>query len=183
MSSTHAELAGVSDYLPNTVWATRFMTEQGYAPNENFLEQDNESAIKLEVNGRTSAGTKSRHLDIRYFWIKETLEILGIKTRHCHTSKMLADFLTKPLQGAVFILLRDAILGITDINSIDLNDLLDVLSVEERVEILQQSGRRTDEQENKENDGFILVRGKNKHKKKRVEFNVSETNGEEAMNA
>ena len=51
------------------------------------------------------------------------------------------------------------------------------------VEILQQSGRRTDEQENKENDGFILVRGKNKHKKKRVEFHVSETNGEEAMNA
>jgi hypothetical protein len=51
-------------------------------------------------------------------------------------------------------LLRDAILGITDINSIDLNNLLDVLSVEERVEILQQIGRGTDQQENKENDGF-----------------------------
>jgi hypothetical protein len=176
-SSTHAEMAGVSDYLPNTVWATKFMTEQGYAPQESFLEQDNESAIKLEVNGRTSAGTKSRHLDIRFFWIKETLEILGIKTRHCHTSKMLADFFTKPLQGTVFILLRDAILGIIDINSIDLRD---ILSVEERVDILRQVGRGTDQGDTKENDGFILVKGKRKHMKKRVEFNVSETKGEEA---
>ena len=177
MSSTHAEMAGVSDYLPNTVWATKFMTEQGYAPQESFLEQDNESAIKLEVNGRTSAGTKSRHLDIRFFWIKETLEILGIKTRHCHTSKMLADFFTKPLQGTVFILLRDAILGIIDINSIDLRD---ILSVEERVDILRQIGQGTDQKEDKENDGFILVKGKRKHTNKRVEFKVSKTKGAEA---
>jgi hypothetical protein len=55
-SSTHAEMAGVSDYLPNTIWMTRFMTEQGYPPKTSYLEQDNESAIELEVNGRTSAG-------------------------------------------------------------------------------------------------------------------------------
>ena len=89
-SSTHAELVGVSDYLPNTIWVTKFMEAQGYPPLENFLEQDNESAIKLAVNGRTSAGEKSRHLDIRYFWIKENLETMKITVRHCRTLKRAA---------------------------------------------------------------------------------------------
>jgi hypothetical protein len=162
MSSTHAEMAGVSDYLPNTVWATKFMTEQGYTPQESFLEQDNESAIKLEVIGRTSAGTKSRHLDIRFFWIKETLELLGIKTRHCHTSKMLADFFTKPLQGTVFLYYFEMPSSASLISIPSTS----ILSVEERVDILRQIGRGTDQEENKENDGFILVKGKRKHMKK-----------------
>ena len=58
------------------------MNRQGYPPLENLLlEQDNESAIKLlEVNGRTSSvGAKSRHLDMRYFWIKETLDTMNSK--------------------------------------------------------------------------------------------------------
>jgi hypothetical protein len=46
---------------------------------------------------------------------------------------------------------------------------------------LRQVGRGTDQQENKENDGFILVNGKKKHKRKQVEFNVSESGGEKAL--
>ena len=133
-SSTHAEMVGVSDYLPTTIWITNFMREQGYPPLENFLEQDNESAIKLEVNGRTSAGAKSRHLDIRYFWIKENLENMGINVRHCRTLQMLADFLTKPQQGSLFRVMRDVLLGKLPISALD--QLLaspSILSVEERV--------------------------------------------------
>jgi hypothetical protein len=121
------------------------------------VEQDNESAIKLEVNGRTSAGAKSRHLNIRYFWIKENLEDFHIKVRHCRTLQMLADFFTKPLQGALFRIFRDLILGKNRIISLDsIPDLL----VEEHVEVLQD-GRGTDiKKKNKsiiDADGFILV--------------------------
>ena len=66
-SSTEAEFVGASDYLPNTVWVKMFMQAQGYSITENVFKQDNESAIKLEKNGRTSAGPKSRHIKIRYF--------------------------------------------------------------------------------------------------------------------
>ena len=58
-SSTEAEFVGASDYLPNTIWVKMFMKAQGYKFSKKILEQDNESAIKLEKNGRTSAGTKS----------------------------------------------------------------------------------------------------------------------------
>jgi hypothetical protein len=179
-SSTHAEMVGVSDYLPNTVWAMRFMEEQGYPALENYLEQDNESAIKLEVNGRTSAGAKSRHLDIRYFWIKETLDTLKIKVRHCRTLKMLADFFTKPLQGSLFKIFRDIILGSVSIDYLDLviDTGLDTLA-EERVEEMRQFGRGTDDKENetdpdpdsnenetdRDPDDFILVTGKRNRRK------------------
>jgi Reverse transcriptase (RNA-dependent DNA polymerase) len=110
-SSTEAELVGASDYLPNIMWVSNFLKEQGYAIDENILEQDNESAIKLEKNGRTSAGPRSRHIDIRYFWIKDRTEATGIKIRHCPTLQMLGDFFTKPLQGSLFRVFRAVLLG------------------------------------------------------------------------
>ncbi|KAG7367995.1 hypothetical protein IV203_030738 [Nitzschia inconspicua] len=87
-SSTEAELVGASDYLPSTIWAKLFMEAQGYPITVNDFAQDNESAMKLELNGRASA------------------DII-----HCPTEEMLADFFTIPLQGALFRKFRDIILG------------------------------------------------------------------------
>jgi hypothetical protein len=195
-------MVGVSDYLPNTIWVTHFMRAQGYPPSENFLEQDNESAIKLEVNGRTSAGAKSRHLDIRYFWIKENLETMGIRVRHCRTLQMLGDFFTKPQQGTLFRVMRDVLLGKLPIRAIEL--LLDrypIHSVEERVGDMRQNGQNTDDKENirqitqteqqnireQQNikqkdttdvDGFTIVKGKAKHTKNNVDGYMSPWSGE-----
>jgi hypothetical protein len=55
-SSTDAETVGASDYLPNTLWVKIFLEAQGHTIQESFFEQDNESAIRLERNGRVSAG-------------------------------------------------------------------------------------------------------------------------------
>jgi len=66
-SSTEAELVGATDYLPNTIWARMFLDAQGYHIIENVFFQDNQSAMKLEKNGRASCGQKSRHIDIRFF--------------------------------------------------------------------------------------------------------------------
>jgi len=92
-SSTEAEFVGASDYLLNTLWVKMFLEAQGYKIQESFFEQDNESAIKLEKNGRISAGPKSWHINIRYFWIKDRSVDEGITIRHCPTLEMLGDFL------------------------------------------------------------------------------------------
>ena len=63
-SSTEAEVVRVSDYLPFNIWVRMFMEEQGYQLRQNIIYQDNESAIKLEKNGRMSCGQKSRHINI-----------------------------------------------------------------------------------------------------------------------
>jgi hypothetical protein len=110
-SSTEAETVGASDYLPNAIWIKMFMEAQGYIISSSILEQDNESAIKLAQNGRTSAGPKSRHINIRYFWLKDRIKSGDIAIRHCPTHQMLADFFTKPLQGQLFQRFKQVILG------------------------------------------------------------------------
>ena len=72
-SSTEAELVGASDYIGYTIWMSRFLEYQGYRVKSNIFYQDNESAIKLEKNGRISASNRLRHTSIRYFLLKISL--------------------------------------------------------------------------------------------------------------
>jgi hypothetical protein len=118
-SSTEAELVGASDYMSHTMWVQHFMSAQGYPIHTSYLEQDNESAIKLIRNGRASAGQRSRHIDIRHFWLKDRLDTDNVTLRHRDTESMLADFLTKPLQGALFRKFRDVILGYQPLSILD----------------------------------------------------------------
>ena len=55
----------------------------------------------------------------------------GIKVEYCPTEKMIADFFTKPLQGALFRKFRDIILGYKHISS--LHNVHEDATFEERV--------------------------------------------------
>jgi hypothetical protein len=110
-SSTEAELVGASDYLPYPIWAKKFLDAQGYVLEENIFYQDNQSTIRFERNGRNSCGPNSRHIDIRYFFIKDRIDIEDIDVQYCPTEQMLADFFTKPLQGSLFRKFREVIMG------------------------------------------------------------------------
>lgn len=137
-SSTEAETVGASDYLPHTLWVMMFLEAQGYTIRESYLEQDNESAIKMEKNGRLSAGPKSRHINIRYFWIKDRVKDAGITIRHCPTLSMLADFFTKPLQGQLFHKFKAVLLGHVHVDTL----VALMLAAEERVGELRLSKPR-----------------------------------------
>ena len=65
-----------------------------------------------------SAGQKSRHINIRYFWIKDQTKALEIDVRHCPILSILADFFTKPLNGSLFWKFRDVILGNKPVSSL-----------------------------------------------------------------
>ena len=85
----------------------------------------------MEKNGRRSATGNSRHVDIRYFLVKDQANKGKTEVRYCPTHAMLADYFTKPLQGSLFKKLRNFIMGWEHIQP-----LLDpvVSSTEERVE-------------------------------------------------
>jgi hypothetical protein len=57
------------------------------------------------------SGQKTRHIDIRYFYIKDRIASEGIDIVYCPTEEMLADFFTKPLQGSLFKKIREVIMG------------------------------------------------------------------------
>ena len=117
-SSTEAELVGASDFLQYPIWAKKFLATQGYTLKDNAFYQDNQSTIRFEKNGRKSCGPNSRHINIRYFFIKDRLDLETINVEHCPTEQMLADFFMKPLKGSLFRKFRDVILGHKHINSL-----------------------------------------------------------------
>ena len=110
-SSTESEVVNVSDYLPSPIWTENFWSHQENDLKENTLYQDNTSAMKLECNGWDSCGQKSRHINIRYFWIKYSLKDEKNKFEYCPTEQMLADFFTKSLQGNLFKKCRQVVMG------------------------------------------------------------------------
>ena len=118
-SSTEAELVGASDTVPQMIWTNYFLESQGFVIDHAILFQDNKSAMLMERNGKFSSGKQTKHINIQYFFIKDRIASGEIEIEHCPTDKMLADYLTKPLQGSKFIMFRDMILGITPI---DFND-------------------------------------------------------------
>ena len=79
-----------------------------------MLYQDNEAAILLENNGRMSCGKGTKHIHIRYFFITDRINRKEIKVQHCPMQEMIADYFTKPLQGALFEKFRDLILGVKE---------------------------------------------------------------------
>ena len=117
-SSTEGEIVGVSDFMPNMIWARMFLQEQGFVLEENILYQDNQSAMKVLKNGKRSSGQKTKHMDNRFFWIKDRIGSEGIEVQYCPTEMMIADFFTKPLQGKLFRKFRDVILGYKHISTL-----------------------------------------------------------------
>ena len=111
-SSTEAELVAASDMSGQILWTKEFLQAQGYKVKRNILYQDNKSAILLEKNGSLSSSQRTRHINVRYFFIKDKVDNGDIEVIYCPTGEMLADFFTKPLQGKQFELFRERILGL-----------------------------------------------------------------------
>ena len=113
-SSTEAELVGVDDAMAMIIWTRYFLEAQGYGVKDNVLYQYNMSTMLLAKNGRASSGKRTRHINIRYFFVKDRIESKEMRVEHCPTDNMTGDFLTKPLQGSKFYKFRKEIMNLQD---------------------------------------------------------------------
>ena len=111
-SSTECELIGIHDVMPSLLWTRNFMEAQGIAVKDVILHQDNQSSILLAKNGRLSSSKRTKHIDVRYFFVTDRINKKELRIEFCPTEQMIADFFTKPLQGRLFYQLRDLIMNI-----------------------------------------------------------------------
>jgi hypothetical protein len=111
-SLTESKLVGVDDLMSLIIWSRNFLKAQGYALVDNILHQDNRSAILLEKNGKISSGKRTKHIAICHFFVTDRIRAGEISPKWCPTGEMIADFLTKPLQGAMFWKFRDLLMGV-----------------------------------------------------------------------
>jgi hypothetical protein len=110
-SSTEAELICLSDATSDVVWIKTIGEFLGLQKKPATIFQDNKSTMTLAETGRSKTGN-SKHIDVRYFYIKEKLEEKIVRLIHLPSEDMIADMLTKPLQGELFYKLREKLLNL-----------------------------------------------------------------------
>lgn len=110
-SSTEAELVAADEAMTNALWTKWFCEQQGYPVTSNRLKQDNQAAMKLEENGKFSSHKRTRHINIRYFFITDQVDKKNVSIEYCPTDKLEADFMSKPLQGAKFQQFKNVIMN------------------------------------------------------------------------
>ena len=109
-SSTEAELIALSDLCSPVIWNREFLIAQGENLKPTTVYQDNQSTMAL-VNKGASTSERTRHIKIRYFWVKDQVDNGEIQIVYVPTEDMTADILTKPLQGEHFLRLRQLLLN------------------------------------------------------------------------
>jgi hypothetical protein len=120
-SSTEAELVGVDDAMNFVEWIQLFVEEQIKSINDDsvlrkigsdvVIEQDNTSTIQLVNNGKQSSTKRTRHINIRYFYVTSKIKSVSIRVIYHPNKQMVSDYLTKPLQGSLFRTHRNSIMG------------------------------------------------------------------------
>jgi hypothetical protein len=75
------------------IWLQRFMEELGKKQENSRLYCDSESAIDLAK--KSAFHSKTKHIHLRYHFIRSALEDGHLKLEKIHTSQNLADMLTK----------------------------------------------------------------------------------------
>jgi hypothetical protein len=112
-SSTEAELVAIYDGLDFVIWIRRVIEWIGFKQRPTKLYQDNTSTITMVHMGRGSSGSNTKHIDIRYFFVKQFVDDQTLIIDHLAREHMLADFFASPRTGRDFRRMRDILLGIT----------------------------------------------------------------------
>ena len=96
LSSTEAEYMALSDSSRQVAWLRMFQRELGFdTSHPTPMCADNNGSIFLAINPAHDRRTK--HVDIRYHYIREFLEAGHAKLYYVNTNEQIADILTKPL--------------------------------------------------------------------------------------
>ena len=97
-----------SDMAGEVMHMRNFIINQGYEVGPAILYQDNLSCMALMKKGGPTS-ERSRHIMLRHFWLAERVEDKEVIIEHLSTADMIANALTKPVQGAQFLQERDGL--------------------------------------------------------------------------
>ncbi|MCO5556931.1 hypothetical protein L7F22_010486 [Adiantum nelumboides] len=105
LSTTEAEYVAASEACKEAIWLTCLVGDLGIVREIPVLHCDSQSAIQLARNPVFHAKTK--HVDVRYHFIREVLEDKRLQLVKVHTDDNPADLLTKSLSSERFAHCRE----------------------------------------------------------------------------
>lgn len=97
LSTTEAEYIAATSAGQEILWLRNLFTELGYTfSSPSTLLIDNNSALSVAKNPEHHG--RMKHLDLRFYWLRDEVNKGRIKVVHLSTDEQPADILTKPLQ-------------------------------------------------------------------------------------
>ena len=102
-STMHAEFLACYEAVGQTVWLKNFIP--GFRVVDSIsklitIHCDNKAAVFLSSNNKSNGAAK--HIDIKYFVVKDRTQDQTVDVIHISTTMMLADPLTKGLPPKIF---------------------------------------------------------------------------------
>jgi len=99
LSTTESEYVAATHGMKEALWLRSLLSELfGPHAEATTLFSDNQAAIALTRDHQYHACTK--HIDVRYHWIRWVIEQGSLRLVYCPTDDMVADALTKALPSA-----------------------------------------------------------------------------------
>lgn len=106
LSTTEAEYIAACEAVREIKWLQTLYRELDRSIGETTLYIDNQSAIRMIQQVETLR--RSKHIDIKYHFIREAYENKQFKLEYVETEKQLADYLTKLLPSPTLERLKKA---------------------------------------------------------------------------
>jgi hypothetical protein len=103
LSTTEAEYIALTYTAKEAIWLRAFLSELfGPITFPIIIYNDNQSAISLAHAELGQFHPRTKHIDIRYHFIREKIENGTLEVIYCPTAEMTADILTKALAAFKF---------------------------------------------------------------------------------
>ena len=97
LSSMEAEYIALSESCKELKWVKMLTNSfsEFVVPDKIILYTDSQSSMKLISNQKFS--NKSKHIDTKYHYVKQLVDLGEIELKYCSTDVNIADMMTKPL--------------------------------------------------------------------------------------
>ena len=102
LSAAEAEYMALSSAAQEAVWLRELCKDlNSELTNPTVIFENNQAAIKMAKNPQYHG--RSKHISIKYHFIREQVSTNLIELRYCRTDDMIADIFTKGLGTTKFI--------------------------------------------------------------------------------
>ena len=115
LSTAEAEYVALANAAQEVIWMRQLMENLECKQSEpTVVYEDNQAAICIAQNPQHH--NKTKHIDIKYHFVREKVADSTIQLKYCPTNEMSADMLTKGITYEKFATLRNKC-GVKDMSA------------------------------------------------------------------